>query len=928
MVDVPGNSTTTRSISVGGTVTDSLEVAGDHDWFQIQLTAGQSISVALDGLTLIDPYLRIRDSSGNIIFENDDITSGINRDSLLGFTATYTGTYYIDVGAWDPPPDSPDYPGYTGTYQLSVETYTPPPVGTVDQLADYLVDGYWGGESRHFDVAPGGSITVNLTALTAPARTLALAALATWTDIIGITFVQVATGGQITFDDNEEGAFSNSIWSNGIITSSHVNVSVDWLADYGTSLNGYSFQTYVHEIGHALGLGHQGGYNGDASYPFEAVFLNDGWPLSVMSYFDQIDNTYFAGQGFDFNYVVTPMMADILAMSMLYGLSTTTRAGNTTYGPSWSSTMGALCIFDSGGVDTIDVSGLAGSHLINLNPGTFSNVLGEEGNVSIAFGVSIENAIGGAGDDTLIGNAANNVLNGGAGEDVVSYETATAAVQVDLRTTAQQNTVGAGLDTLSGFERLIGSAYGDTLTGTSTTLKINGGDGNDVIISTGAGDHRLFGDGGDDRFVPGQGNDWMIGGDGFDTVDYGGAAGSIYAVTNGSGANTGNSGFDTISVEKLIGSNFDDTLWAWEVGHQVWGGAGNDTLKGSWLGSSQLYGGSGNDIYEVRHSASQVIEAAGEGIDLVMAEANFTLSANVENLTLVQPIYDPYGGAALQPPPFDDFSGTGNNLANVITGNRGDNILSGMAGLDTLTGGEGNDIFRDTAAGLNGDTITDFAVGDRIVISDASLAGFSFSLSGSTLTYTGGTLTLSGVSGMLVASAAAGGVQLTLKTSSNDARNDFNGDGRSDILWRNDNGQMTNWLGEADGGFAYNDANAANVIATDWHIAGVGDFNGDGRDDILWRRDNGQMTNWLGEADGGFAYNDANAANVIATDWRIAGVGDFNGDGRDDILWRRDNGQMTNWLGEADGGFAYNDANAANVIATDWHVQPSEILWM
>ena len=652
MVDIPGNSTTTRSILVGGSISDTLETTGDHDWIRIQLTAGQSISVSVDGLTLEDPYLRIFDSNGNLLFQNDDISSGSNRDSLLAFTANYTGTYYIDVAAWEPEPGQvpPGYTG-TGTYTLSVSTYTPPPLGTVEQLADYLATGNWGGEERHFNVTPGGSITVNLTALAAPAQTLALAALATWTDIIGITFVQVSQGGQITFDDSQAGAFSTSMVSNGIITSSHVNVSTQWLDDYGTHTNSYSFQTFIHEIGHALGLGHQGGYNGEARYPFDAVFQNDGWPLSVMSYFDQQDNTYFAGQGFDINFITTPMMADILAMSMLYGLSTTTRVGDSAYGAGWTNTMGALCIFDSGGIDTINVSGLGGSHRIDLRPGTFSNVLGEVGNVSIALGVIIENAIGASGGDILIGN----------------------------------------------------------------------------------------------------------------------------------------------------------------------------------------------------------------------------------------------------------------DVANILTGN---------AGLDTLIGGAGNDTFQDTAAGLNGDTITDFAGGDKIVISNASLAGFTFSLSGSTLTYTGGALTLTGFAGQLQASAAqGGGVQLTVAVAT-DARNDFDGDGCSDLLWRNDAGTLSEWTGHTSGGFAWNPFGGFDV-ATSWKIVGTGDFNGDGRDDLIWRQDGtGKVMEWLGQQNGGFAWN---TEFDLATSFQLEGVGDFNGDGFDDLLWRDGSGTLSEWLGQPNGGFEWNPFGAFNVV-TSWGV--------
>jgi hypothetical protein len=108
-------------------------------------------------------------------------------------------------------------------------------------------------------------------------------------------------------------------------------------------------------------------------------------------------------------------------------------------------------------------------------------------------------------------------------------------------------------------------------------------------------------------------------------------------------------------------------------------------------------------------------------------------------------------------------------------------------------------------------------------------------------------------------------------------------------------------------------------------VVATGDFNGDGRDDILWRNDDGTIGNWLGGADGSFTVNNDSLVGVTL-DWQIASIGDYNGDGRDDVLWRNTNGTIVDWLGQTDGTFADNSANSTYAVPNSWHVQDPSIM--
>ncbi len=124
---------------------------------------------------------------------------------------------------------------------------------------------------------------------------------------------------------------------------------------------------------------------------------------------------------------------------------------------------------------------------------------------------------------------------------------------------------------------------------------------------------------------------------------------------------------------------------------------------------------------------------------------------------------------------------------------------------------------------------------------------------------------------------------------------DFNGDGMSDILWRNSTtGQNAIWL--MNGTTLSSNAPISTVTDLNWSIAGIGDFDGNGKSDILWRnRATGEDAIWL--MNGTTVTGGGQIPTEGDLNWSIAGVGDFDGNGKSDILWRhRVTGENAIWL--------------------------------
>ena len=484
-------------------------------------------------------------------------------------------------------------------------------------------------------------------------------AFAAWSDVGNITFQRVQDAGSeysnnatillANYSSGQDGAAAFAYLPGGTPGATGFSqVQGDVWINSSLSYNalpvqqGYGQLTLLHEIGHAIGLSHPAAYNASAggtiTYSGSAVYYEDSLQYSVMSYFSERET------GADFRtdatgprrYSSAPLMDDISATQRLYGANMTTRTGDTVYG--FNSTAGRLwfnatnelsallfCVWDAGGTDTLDFSGyLNNGQIIDLRQGCFSSVGGLVGNVSIALGAVIENAIGGNGSDTFRGNSANNrftpnagtdVVDGGLGTDTVVFSGARSAYTITWNGQTGtivgngQNVTVTNVEFLQFTDQTIaaaptggivvgGDVTNETINGTALADVIGGLGGNDTInglggndtLNGGSGNDVLNGGDGDDVLIGALGNDTLNGGAGTDTADYSGA-GAAVTINLTTGAGSGGAGTETLTgVENVTGTTFADTLTGDGNANVLRGGGGVDTLNGGG-GADQLIAG-------------------------------------------------------------------------------------------------------------------------------------------------------------------------------------------------------------------------------------------------------------------------------------------------------------------------------------------------
>ena len=305
---------------------------------------------------------------------------------------------------------------------------------------------------------------------------------------------------------------------------------------------------------------------------------------------------------------------------------------------------------------------------------SISYTLSDQVEALILTGTADLNATGNALANVLTGNVGNNVLDGGAGADTMAGGLGDDTYYVDHTGDVVVENPGEGTD-------LVYASISYALTDNVENLTLTG---TAPINATGnALDNVLTGNDGANKLDGGIGADTMIGGHGDDTYYVDNVGDVVVEFADG-----GLGGYDTIvssvtyalpaQVEaiQLTGTaNIDAT--GNDLANVLKGNDGNNVLDGG-AGADTMTGGLGDDTYIVDNAGDVVNESVGGGTDLVKSSVSYTLTGNVENLTLTG---------------LDHIDGTGNALANSLVGNDSDNVLNGMAGPDTMAGGLGNDTY-------------------------------------------------------------------------------------------------------------------------------------------------------------------------------------------------------------------------------------------
>jgi hypothetical protein len=301
------------------------------------------------------------------------------------------------------------------------------------------------------------------------------------------------------------------------------------------------------------------------------------------------------------------------------------------------------------------------------------------------------------------------------------------------------------------------------------------------------------------------------------------------------------------NIENVIGSKYDDTLSGNDIANRLVGGEGSDTLDG----------GAGADTFVFDLTALTPAQPGSGVVDHIL-DYN---QGNSGILNLAEG--DTFDVSALL------SAGSGQPVGNLVR------VLENPSGTAAIL-----QVDQDGAA--NGAHWTTIARLDGVHTGDGVKVIFDASQPAATLT-----------------------APALVPT------HNFNGDGKSDILWQHDSGRPAIWLMD---GLNVLGSGLLTDPGPTWHEIGTGDFNGDGKADILWQHDSGRPAIWLMD---GLNVLGSGLLTDPGPTWHEIGTGDFNGDGKSDILWQHDSALPAIWT--------MDGTNITNAVAlpnpgSDWHI--------
>jgi hypothetical protein len=370
--------------------------------------------------------------------------------------------------------------------------------------------------------------------------------------------------------------------------------------------------------------------------------------------------------------------------------------------------------------------------------------------------------------------------------------------------------------------------------------------------------------------------------------------------------------FDIAALQELYGANYTthsgNTVYSWSPlsGEMFIDGIGQQAPAGNKIFMT-IWDGGGEDTYDFSNYANAVTVRLQPGAWSICSGVQRAdlgngryAAGNIANALL----HDNNPASLIE----NAICGAGTDS---IVGNIADNRFTGGGGNDTLTGAAGADTaiysgsFEDYRLTPNADgtwSITDLRIGSPDGIDTLRFMEFC---EFDDMTY-------------------------TLGAPPPPPPSDFDGDGKSDVLWQNDDGRAAVWL--VNGTTVLNTAVVGPNPGPAWHIEGTGDFDLNGRSDIVWQHNDGRVSIWF--LNGLNLTGSGGIANNPGPSWDIIDTGHFNADGKSDLLWQNNDGRAAVWTldGTAQTGAAIVGGNPGST----WHVKASgdfngdgksDILW-